>query len=169
MKIKKPNFRAVICVCLVILTVISLTSCGTKKMPIDKYEQAVNDVSSQEDMSYDTKSIDYRNKKEAEWQQSYDLDSEIDRMFIIKNSAGEEQACVVKFYKEAQAKKFVRKYKAERGINFSAKVDRVISLIKGEYDGKLLEIFEFDLACERDGDIVIYGNSELVKAVIDTK
>ena len=165
---KKTGFRAIVCICLALASVLTLASCGVKK-PIDKYESAASEVCDSEGMTYDTKSIDYRNKKEAQWKDDHGIDTEIDRMFILKDGEGNEQAVVIKFYKESQAKKYAKAYKKEMGIDLLAKFERVMALIGGEYEGELWDLFKFDYACERDDDILVYGDRDTVKKIVDAK
>ena len=165
---KKSNFKRLVCAVLAVLFVAGLSSCAIKE-PIDKYEDGLAELCEAEGWCYETKSIDYRNKKEVLWKEAYGVDAEIDRMFIVKDSEGNELAMVVKFYKESQAKKYADAYKKEMNIDLLADLERVKSLVGGEYEGELFDVFEYDLACERDGDILVYGNSATVDAVMDAK
>ena len=165
---KKMIFKRLISVCLALLCVIGLSSCAVKQ-PIDKYEDGLSEVCEAEGFTYETKSIDYRNKKEAAWKEAFEIETEIDRMFVVKDSEGGEQAVVIKFYKESHAKKYAKAYEKEMKIDFFAKLERVKSLIGGEYEGELLDIFRFDYKCERDGDILVYGSTDLVSKIVDAK
>ena len=67
----------------------------------------------------------------------------------------------------SQAKKLEKAYAEDMEIAFEAKMERVLEFIEGDFDGDLDELFEFEEACERDGKVLILGDTDLVKLIAD--
>lgn len=163
---KKIIFKSAICAILALSMILCLASCGTK---MDKYENKLEELEDEGEIyGYTEATVSVKTNYEDYFEDLYDVDVEIEEMYSV--SAGGyvflyAGAYVVEFESTSQAKKFVKAYEKEYEIDFIGKTQRVVDFITGEFEGDIDELFEFDVACERDGKVVIFGASEIVEAI----
>ena len=162
---KKLIFKSAICAILAISMVLCLVSCGTK---MDKYEDRLEELEDEGEIyGYSDAIVSTKSSYEDYIEEAYDIDVEIEEMFSVGSGIfSGRNAYVIEFGSTSQAKKFVKAYEEEYQIGFEGKLDRVTDFIDGRFDGDLDELFEFDIACERDGKVVIFGATELVEAIV---
>ena len=160
----KRIFKSVVCLSLVLVTLVSLVSCSAK---IERYDEKVLECI-EDGVFYDYDKIDGDLARGFAdfYNSAYDIDVEmltVITAYYVVDDMRVGHVVVAEFENAKQAKQFEKMYKAEMDIGFFDCVENIFDCFTGTYYGSLTNVFNPIVACERDGNVVIYGNTEAVK------
>jgi len=159
---KKHILRAVACALLFCLTLACLSSCASK---ITKYEERLDTLRKEDKLTYFKADDESILLSQVSLEQRYGVQAEITMLYSVFHGT-HEYASVVEFGSTSQAKDFEKQYKKENDIDLEGTLRRVYDRITGDFEGDLNQLFSAPIACERDGKVVVWGNTSLVKSIV---